>query len=454
MKLILLSGGSGTRLWPLSNDSRAKQFLKVLRNEETDEFESMLQRVFRQLSSVVSTDDMIVATNATQTDMLRSQIGSIPIVVEPERRDTFPAIALACVYLFSKQGVRRDEIVGVVSVDSFVDPVFYKRVNELGKLVHETDAEMGLLGVKPTYPSSKYGYLLPKRHTDYMEVDRFVEKPTEEEAVVLIEQENAYWNSGVFAFPVSLVLDLLIEKGLPVEYDALLEQFSSLPKNSFDYEIVEKLANIVALTYDGYWKDLGTWNTLTEEMTSGILGNGAVSDDCVNTHIVNELELPVKVLGVSNAVVAVSADGILVTDKPASSRMKDMLLDGLFSRPMYEERRWGWYRVLDVTKKEEREVLTKRLCVHKGKNLSYQYHHHRDETWTIISGLAIFVLDGEKKLVQSGDVIQIPAGAKHALYAETETEFIEVQIGQALVENDIVRVTEDWTETISYCLKH
>ena len=281
-----------------------------------------------------------------------------------------------------------------------------------------------------------------------------MEKPTEEAAEELIEREGAYWNSGVFAFPMSLVLDLLVEKDLPVEYGALLEAFSLLPKNSFDYEVVEKLSNIVALTYDGYWKDLGTWNTLTEEMSSEIVGNGAVSDDCVNTHIVNELELPVKVLGVSNAVVAVSADGILVTDKPASSQMKDMLLDGLFSRPMYEERRWGWYRVLDVTKKENREILTKRLCVHKGKNLSYQYHHHRDETWTIISGLAVFVLDGEQKLVQAGDVLQIPAGSKHALYAETETEFIEVQIGTPLVEQDIVRLTEDWQETISYCINH
>lgn len=450
MKLILLSGGSGTRLWPLSNDSRAKQFLKVLRNEETGEFESMVQRVFRQLSSVVPADEMIVATNVAQTDMLRNQIGEIPIVVEPERRDTFAAIALACVYLYSELGMSRDEVVGVVSVDAYVDTAFYERVGELGELIHNTGAEMGLLGVKPTYPSSKYGYLVPSRYDSYMDVQRFVEKPTEVAAEELIE-EGAYWNSGVFAFPLSLVLDMLVSKGFPVQYDSLLLEFSALPKNSFDYEVVEHLSNIVALTYDGYWKDLGTWNTLTEEMSSEIIGNGALSEDCVNTHIVNELELPVKVLGISNAVVAVSADGILVTDKPASSRMKDMLLDGLFSRPMYEERRWGWYRVLDVVKKEDRDILTKRLCVHAGKNISYQYHHHREETWTIISGLAIFVLDGKKKPVQAGDVLQIPAGSKHALYAETETEFIEIQMGTPLVEEDIVRITMDWEETMDYC---
>jgi len=450
MKLILLSGGSGTRLWPLSNDARAKQFLKVLRNEETGEFESMVQRVFRQLSSVVTADEMIVATNVAQTDMLRNQLGEIPIVVEPERRDTFPAIALACVYLHSELGMPRDEMIGVVSVDAYVDTAFYERVGELGELVYNTGAELGLLGVKPTYPSSKYGYLIPANHDVHMDVQRFVEKPTEEAAEELIE-EGAYWNSGVFVFPVSLVLDILESKGFPIQYDLLLSEFSALPKKSFDYEVVEHLSEIVALTYDGYWKDLGTWNTLTEEMSSTIIGNGALSEDSVNTHIVNELELPVKVLGISNAVVAVSADGILITDKPASSRMKDMLLDGLFSRPMYEERRWGWYRVLDVTKKEDREILTKRLCVHAGRNLSYQYHHYRDETWTIISGLAIFVQDGVKRLVQAGDVLQISAGSKHAIYAETETEFIEVQMGTPLVEDDIVRITMDWEETMEYC---
>jgi len=447
VKLILLSGGSGTRLWPLSNDSRAKQFLKVLRNDETGELESMVQRVYRQLSEVVAAEDMIVATNAAQLDMLRNQLGDIPIVIEPERRDTFPAIALACTYLHSVLGMKEDEVVGVVSVDAFVDVAFYRQVKELEKLVTTTNAEIGLLGIKPIYPSSKYGYLIPTQSTEYMQVDRFVEKPSEEAAEVLIEK-GAYWNSGVFAFPLSLILNRLIENGFSCSYEELLEQFSKLPKNSFDYEVVENLTKISALTYDGYWKDLGTWNTLTEEMSEQVIGNGGLSEDSYNTHIVNELDLPVKVLGVSNAVVAVSADGILVTDKPASSRMKDMLHDGLSSRPMYEERRWGWYRVLDFTKKEGREVLTKRLCVKSGKNLSYQFHNHRSEVWTIISGDAIFIQDGETKMVLPGDVLTIPLGSKHCLYALTDTEIIEVQMGSSIVEEDIVRLEKDWSTIV------
>ncbi|URM33464.1 cupin domain-containing protein [Cytobacillus firmus] len=448
MKLILLSGGSGSRLWPLSNDSRAKQFLKVLKNEETGEFESMVQRVFRQVTSVLSWEDVIVATNTAQIDMLHSQIGrDIPIVVEPERRDTFPAIALACSYLYSVLGMKEDEVVAVVSVDAYVEQQFYARVAELEKLVHTTSAEMALLGVEPTYPSSKYGYLIPDNHVGYMEVGKFIEKPSEQEAAQLIEQ-GAFWNSGVFSFSLKLIINQFREKNLPTNYEELLANFSRLPKKSFDFEVVEHLSHIVALPYQGYWKDLGTWNTLTEEMHQPILGNGSLSEDSENTHVINELDLPIKVLGVSNAVVAVSADGILVSDKPASSRMKDMLTEGLFSRPMYEERRWGWYRVLDITKCEGREVLTKRLHIHAGKNLSYQYHHYREETWTIISGQAIFIQDGKKVHVRSGDVLQIPIGSKHAMYAETDVEFIEVQIGSPLVEEDIVRLTYDWKETL------
>lgn len=447
MKIILLSGGSGTRLWPLSNDSRAKQFLKVLKNEHTNEMESMVQRVYRQLLTVVSKEDMIVATNAAQVDILRNQLGNIPIVVEPERKDTFPAIALACSYLWSELQVDRKEIVAVVSVDSFVDIAFYEKVIQLENLLVSTKAQIALLGIKPTYPSSKYGYLIPQRSTDFMKVASFKEKPTEEAAELLIEQ-GAYWNSGVFAFSLQLIFNKLQEKQLPVQFNELKTKFGEMPKNSFDYEIVEHLTNIVALTYDGYWKDLGTWNTLTEEMSQSIIGNGGISEDCENTHIVNELELPVKVLGVSNAVVAVSSDGILVTDKPSSSKMKDMLHEGLFSRPMFEERRWGWYRVLDFAKKGEQEILTKKLFVEADKSLSYQYHLKRSEIWTVISGEALFVLDGELRSVKAGDVLQIPVQAKHSLKAIIDTEIIEVQMGSSLIEEDIIRLDYEWEITI------
>ncbi|HIW34701.1 MAG TPA: mannose-1-phosphate guanylyltransferase [Candidatus Paenibacillus intestinavium] len=443
MKIILLSGGSGMRLWPLSNEARAKQFLRVLRNEISGELESMLERVYRQLLQVVNADDIIIVSNKIQVDMIHNQLGNVPIVVEPERRDTFPAIALATTYLYSELGIAEEEIVGVVSVDAFVDVVFYQKVKELEQLVQSTNAELGLIGVNPTYPSSKYGYLIPKVMHHYMEVGHFKEKPSEEEAEHLINN-GAYWNSGVFSFRLQLILQKLKKLALPLSYNGLMEQFSKLSKNSFDYEVVEDLHAIVALTYDGYWKDLGTWNTLTEEMSQNVIGNGAVSEECENTHIVNELDLPVKVLGISNAVVAVSADGILVTDKPSSSRMKDMLHEGLFSRPMYVEHSWGSYRVLDFSNGKDGEVLTKRIHVKSGKNSGYHYHRLRSEVWTIISGKALFVQDDVVHKVLPGVVLQIPVGSKHCLYAEEDTELIEVQIGSLVADDDVVREIFDW----------
>ncbi len=428
MKMILLSGGSGKRLWPLSNDSRAKQFLKVLRNEENGQLESMVQRVYRQLCKVVCEEDMIIATNAAQVDILRNQLGRIPIVVEPERRDTFPAIALACSYLWSKLGIAKDEMVAVVSVDAFVNDAFYQQVGELGPLLQQTGAEVALLGIKPTYPSSKYGYMIPEVHDEYMQVAHFIEKPTEEKAQLLIDS-GSYWNSGVFVFSLQLIYDYLQAAQFPCEFDELEAQFSLLPKKSFDYAVIEQLNHIVALTYDGDWKDLGTWNTLTEQMSQLIMGNGGMSDDCHNTHIINELELPVKVLGVSNMIVAVSADGILVSDKPASSRMKDMLHEGLFSRPMYEERSWGWYRVLDHFKKNDQEILTRKIFVYAQQQMEHAPHLVHSKVWTIVSGRATFTIHDEQQMVTAGDVLHIPVNTAHCLYAIQDIELIEVQIG-------------------------
>lgn len=432
MKVILLSGGSGTRLWPLSNDSRAKQFLKVLRNAETGQLESMVQRVYRQLCEIMCEQDIIVTTNSAQVDILRNQLGDIPIVVETERRDTFPAIALACTYLYSELGIEKKEIVAIVSVDTFVDNAFYRQVSKLEDILACTGAEIALLGIKPTYPSSKYGYIVPEKHDDYMKVSYFVEKPSEEKAEMLIEA-GAYWNSGVFVFPLQLIYDTLQANRLPCTFEKLRSNFSSLPKKSFDYAVLEQLSRIVALTYDGYWKDLGTWNTLTEEMSQQIIGNGGISEDCRNTHIINELELPVKVLGISNAVIAVSADGILVTDKPSSSKMKDMLHEGLFSRPMYEEQQWGWYRVLDYAKKEEKEILTKKLFLKAGKCIEYSSTLSCTFVWTIISGEAAFLQDEKQEILKTGDVIHVSAQKRHVLHAVKDTEFIEVRIDEQAV---------------------
>ena len=453
MRLILLSGGSGKRLWPLSNEARSKQFLQVLENKD-GERESMVQRVWGQLQAVGLADSAVVATSKSQIDMMKNQLGdSVKLVVEPVRRDTYPAIALAAAYLSSVEQVSPKEVVAVLPVDSFVDDKFFQRVKELEDVLIKTDADLALVGVTPTYPSEKYGYIVPELSQDehpFVNVSHFQEKPKEAQARELIAQQ-ALWNCGVFAFRLGYILSKLEELGLPTDYLKLINKYASLPKISFDYEVVEKAKNVVAIRYAGEWKDLGTWNTLTEEIANPISGNGVLSRDCVGSHLINELDIPIIILGLSNVVVAASPDGILVTDKQASPRVKD-LVNGFEQRPMFEERRWGWYRVLDHTTYEDgHEVLTKRIGVIAGKNLSYQLHNQRSEVWTITNGEGEFALDDVIYAVKSGDVLHIPVGAKHGIRALSDLEFIEVQAGSDLVEGDIVRIFMGWAEIEKHC---
>lgn len=449
MKLVLLSGGSGKRLWPLSNDARSKQFLKVLSNEDGEK-ESMVQRVWGQLAKNNLVEDSLIATSKSQVEMIHTQLGyDIPIVVEPERRDTFPAIALAAVYLYSIKGCSPNEVVVMLPVDPYVEDQFFTKIREMEDRLRESEAELALLGVKPTYPSEKYGYIVPSgdKRSDYMHVDSFKEKPSEKVAKELME-DQALWNCGVFAFRLEFILNTLMEKGMPIHYEQLLNQYHLLSKNSFDYEVVEKANKIIALSYEGYWKDLGTWNTLTEEMRDSINGRGYVSNGLINSHIVNELDIPITLIGLDNVVVAASPDGILVTEKESSPKVKEILKD-LEERPMYEERRWGCYKVLEHTKyKEGNEVLTKRICVDTAKNLSYQVHYKRSEVWTVIKGEGVLVIDDQLRHIRAGDVIHIPLGTKHALRATSTMEIIEVQTGSELVEEDIYRFSFEWEEII------
>jgi mannose-1-phosphate guanylyltransferase len=448
MKIILLSGGSGKRLWPLSNDTRSKQFLKVLDNHNIDK-QSMVQRVWNQLDSVGLSDQAIVTTSKIQTEMIRTQLGyEVPVVIEPERRDTFPAIVLAISYLYSIVGSSLNETIAVLPVDPYVDNAFFEKLKDMNHVLSVSNAELALIGVKPTYPSTKYGYIVPKESKDnYITVSHFTEKPCEEKAAKLIEL-NALWNCGVFAFKLEYIINIMLAKGIPLHYEDLLKQYSSLPKISFDYEVVEKTKNIVAIPYDGYWKDLGTWNTLTEEMATNLIGKGIISEQSENTHLINELDIPVVVHGIKNVVIAASPDGILVTDKALSPGIKDII--GQFDNPpMYEERIWGWSRTLDYAKYDNgEEMVTKRICINKNKNSTYHYHNYRDEVWTIVKGEGELALDDNITRVKAGDIVHIPSGKKHGIKAITDLEFIEVQTGLGISNEDFVRLYHNWDDVI------
>ena len=449
MQLVLLSGGSGKRLWPLSNNARSKQFLPLLEKEDGT-MESMVQRVVRQVREAHLTDDITLATNASQLDIIINQLGdSVSVVTEPERRDTFPAIALASGYLKLKKGCPDDEVVVIMPCDPFTESGYFETIGRMVRCVEADVAELVLMGITPTYPSEKYGYVVPV--TDHlmaegsMAVSKFTEKPNVERAKELLEM-GALWNGGVFAFRLGYMMEIAQRYVKADSFEEMRSRYSEFPKISFDYEVAEKADSVAVLPYSGQWKDLGTWNTLTDELHHHIIGNAVMGPRCTNTHVINELQYPIYVDGMEDTVIAASPDGIIVCRKKYTEDIKKAV-DHLTPRPMYEERRWGSYRVIDdTTYADGRHSLTKSLTINAGKNISYQVHRHRSEAWTIVEGEGIFVLDGVERKVGPGETVVIPVNHYHALKALTTLTFIEVQTGNPLVEEDIERSEWKWSE--------
>ncbi len=443
MQIVLLSGGSGNRLWPLSNGTRSKQFLPLLDSPDGGK-ESMLQRVVRQIRDSFPEQKITIATNITQKDIIINQIGeNVDIVTEPERRDTFPAIALVSCYLSKVKKISSDEIVLVMPCDSYVEDEYFKTILEMSNALSNNAVDLVLMGIKPVYPSSKYGYIIPEQGEKIKRVLRFIEKPDIHNAKKLLES-GALWNGGAFAFRLGYLLNIVDGYACGNTFEEVKLNYSKFPKKSFDYEVVEKAQSVSVITYDGAWKDLGTWNTLTDELSQNTIGNVILGAKNENSYVINELGIPIFCDGLKDTIVAGSPDGILVCSKDSSENIKNYV-NKLSCRPMYEERRWGMYRVLDTEEYVDgNKSLTKHLRLKAGKNISYQIHHHRDEVWTIVDGNGILVIDGIEKEVKRGDVIHIMRGQLHALKAKADLTLIEVQIGDKLIEEDIERFDWDW----------
>ena len=422
MNIILLSGGSGKRLWPLSNDIRSKQFIKIFKNEDGS-YESMVQRVYRQIKKIDKDATVTVATSSTQVSALRNQLGEdVGISIEPCRRDTFPAIALASAYLHDVQGIGEEEAVVVCPVDPYVNEDYFAALRELGCQAAKGEANLVLMGIEPTCPSEKYGYILPLSKDFTSEVASFKEKPDTKTAEGYIAQ-GALWNGGVFAYKLGYVLGKAHELIDFSDYDDLFSKYETLTKISFDYAVVEKEDKIQVQRFAGEWKDLGSWNTLTEAIPEPIIGEGVLSDSCENVHIVNELGIPVVCMGLKDVVVSASPDGILVSDKAQSSFIKP-IVDKLQQPVMYAEESWGSYRILDL----EAGSMTLKLTVTPGQRMDYSNQGHHDETWTVLSGSGRAVIDGSERALNPGDAWVLKSGSAHTILADTELKLIEVQL--------------------------
>lgn len=424
MNIVLLSGGSGKRLWPLSNEIRSKQFLKIVKSE-TGETESMVQRVYRQIQAADLNADITIATGEAQVESIKNQLGDkVSIVVEPERRNTFPAIMLSAAYLYFEKHCSDDETIVILPVDPYVNDKYFQTLKQLDTAVKGNAADLVLMGVKPTYPSEKYGYIIPENGNSVRE---FKEKPDSKTAENLILQ-GGLWNCGVVSAKLSYLMKFLRSKINCNSYPEVIGKYSELEKNSFDYVVLEKSRSVAVVPYEGEWKDLGTWNTLTEVMDGEPIGDVKISDDCVNTHVVNELEIPVVVMGAKDMVVAASPDGILVADKVQSSYIKKYVEDRDL-RPMFEERSWGDYTVLNISIDEHgNKAVTKKKCIKAGSVIEETAHKTHSEVWTVLSGKAVININGRNHDALPGDTYNIPKNILHSLTAVKDTVLMEIQI--------------------------
>ena len=407
MNIILLSGGSGKRLWPLSNDVRSKQFIKLFKNEN-DAYESMVQRVYRQITTVDPDTKLTIATSKSQASAIKNQLGEkTSICVEPCRRDTFPAIALADTY--------------------------YEAVKTLQELAEAGDSNLTLMGIEPTYPSEKYGYIIPESGEQVSKVREFKEKPDTETAKKYLEQ-SALWNAGIFAFK----LGYLLEKAHSIidfkDYQDLFDKYDTLTKISFDYAVVEKESSIQVLRYSGDWKDVGTWNMMAEVMADKTKGKAILDETCENTNVVNELNIPILCMGCKDMIVAASGDGILISDKERSGYMKPYV-EKIETEAMFAEKSWGTYTVMDV----QPGSMTVKISMKPEQQMSYHLHNHREEVWTVVSGTGKAIIDGAEKMIQAGDVITLNAGCKHTVKAITTLDIVEIQLGEEISVADKIK---------------
>ena len=427
--LVLLSGGSGARLWPLSNAVRSKQFLKVLRDDKGSHI-SMVQRTMAHIRRLPVELDVTIATGISQKQLIELQIeGEYEVVVEPERRDTAPAIMLACAHLSMEQGACPDDSVIVMPIDTYAGEEFYECIPLLADAVASRFADIVLLGVKPTSPSTKFGYIVPENSGRTLQrVNRFTEKPSKTIASALISQ-GALWNCGVFAFRLGWLESLrrrYLDKG---SYREVVDNYSSLPKNSFDYEVVENTHSVGVVEYSGAWKDLGTWSSLTEELVDTYSGQVVLDEaTCTDVYVVNETNLPVVVAGLSSSIVVATPDGILVSGKGESDNIKNLVPQSVLDRPMREQFSWGEVRTIDASAAVCGALaFVKKIVIWKDRLVSTQDFEMDNAIWVVTSGEGVLTADKKTEKVSAGSVLKMSVNRASEIRAtKSDLHVIEI----------------------------
>jgi mannose-1-phosphate guanylyltransferase/mannose-6-phosphate isomerase len=457
---VILSGGSGTRLWPLSRKQYPKQYLPLVGDN------TMLQETILRLSGLDNLADPIIVCNADHRFLVAEQCQQIDIknpviLLEPIGRNTAPAIAAAALQSLKQTD---DAVLLVLSADHVIQDVdvFHEAINIACQQAQE--GKLATFGIVPTDANTGYGYIkASKDNTDgAYKVEEFVEKPNLETAQIYLEQGNYLWNSGMFMFKAATLIDELTTHSPDIvvsvnnavnnaaqdlDFIRLDEQaFESSPSDSIDYALMEKSDNVVVVPLDAQWNDIGSWSALhdigTKDVNGNVIKGDVIAQDTTNTYI-NANHHMVATIGVDNLIIVDTPDATFIATQDKAQEVKSIVeflqTNGRHESGIHRKvcRPWGWYDSIESGK----NFQVKRLHVNPGAKLSLQMHHQRAEHWVVVSGVATAINGEDILTLKEGDSTYIPIGTTHGLENKTneQLEIIEVQSGAYLGEDDIVR---------------
>lgn len=465
MKALVLAGGSGTRLWPLSRKNYPKQFLKLNGDK------SLLRQTVDRLLRVLSEDDIVVMTNNEYKFYVKSDLREINhIILEPESRNTAPAIALGIKYCMEKLGCNEEEVVFISPSDHVISPV--DRFAEYFRLAEDIAKKGHILtfGIRPDRPETGYGYIKAAERLkgkgegskvsgerEFFPVEKFVEKPDAATAKQYLEEGNYYWNSGMFAFSIGTIIDELkqyapkIDQMFNNNFDEMNAQFNQMPDISIDYAVMEKSDRVAVLPLDLYWNDIGSWDSLHDILSRDKDGNAAIGDvmtiDTKNCLIFGNKRL-LSTIGLEDCLIVETDDAVLIAKKGETWKVKEIVnrLKESQRKEASEHvttyRPWGSYTILE----QGPRYKIKRVVVNPGEKLSLQTHSHRSEHWVVVKGTAKVSIGGKEIFIHENESAYVPKSTLHRLEnaGKIPVEIIEVQNGEYVEEDDIERFSDDY----------